>query len=194
MDARFGRWSVPFQFRVLTRRGHARFVWTFDEDTEVVGPMRVRLYIELRGAEDLCCFAGVRKLRTRGRRSRVVGFEGSYGFDRALVAQGMVKASMRAVDASRSLPWLPWHPCTEPAPVGPGEIVPLDIELAPSAALFRAGESLRLDVQGRWFFPTNPLTGQFPAAYERSPAGTCILHCGKEHDAALHVPVRRSTV
>lgn len=179
---RAGESSVAFS----SQRGHARFEWTLAHDTELVGPMWVRLHVEVRDADDVFLFVGVRKLR----HGRVVHFEGSYGFDRALVTQGMCKASMRAADPERSRPWAPFHPCTTPQPLAPGEIVPVDIELAPQATLFRAGETLRLDVQGRWFFPRNPLTGQFPAAYEPSPAGTCVLHTGGAHDAALHVPVR----
>ena len=51
-------------------------------------------------------------------------------------------------------------------------------------------EQLLLDLQGRWFFPTNPVLGQFPARYERSDRGTCVLHMGGQHDAALHLPQR----
>jgi predicted acyl esterase len=54
--------------------------------------------------------------------------------------------------------------------------------------LFRAGEQLRLVVGGRWLCPRNPLTGQFPAAYEASPRGRVILHWGPQHDAHLLVP------
>jgi len=166
------------------RRGRASFAYRFDADTEVVGPMWLRLHVDVRGADDVCMFAGVRKIR----RGSIVGFEGSYGFDRALVTFGMAKASHRAVDPSRSLPWLPFHPDAERQPLAPGEIVALDVELKPSATLFRAGESLRLDIQGRWFFPTNPLTGQFPARYERSAPGECTLHVGGSYDSALNVP------
>jgi predicted acyl esterase len=65
----------------------------------------------------------------------------------------------------------------------------VDISLLPSATLFRKGEQLRLVVQGRWFSARNPLLGQFPAAYERGPRGSCVLHCGGEHGARLRVPV-----
>jgi uncharacterized protein len=106
------------------------------------------------------------------------------------VTFGLAKASHRAVDSERSLPWLPFHPDTEAQPLRRGEIVPLDIELASSATLFRGGEELRLDLQGRWFFPAVPLFGQFPAHYERSARGTCVLHVGRPYDAALHVPQR----
>ena len=50
-----------------------------------------------------------------------------------------------------------------------------NIALGPSATFFRAGETLRLVVAGRWLWPRNPLTGQFPAAYQKGPDGrmTC---------------------
>ncbi|OWY60242.1 hypothetical protein B7486_70230, partial [cyanobacterium TDX16] len=54
--------------------------------------------------------------------------------------------------------------------------------------LFEKGSQLRLDVQGRWFFPTNPLTGQAPARYQHGPDATVLLHTGGTRDAALFVP------
>lgn len=168
-----------------TRHGSLRFVWTLTEDTELTGPMSARLHVEVRDARDVFLFVGVRKLRG----GRPVGFEGSYGFDRDLVTHGMVKASLRAVDPDRSRPGRPWHACERAEPLRRGEIVAVDVALAPSATLFRAGEQLRLDVRGRWFFPRNPLLGQFPAGYERSPRGTCVVHTGGRFDSALHVPV-----
>jgi len=102
----------------------------------------------------------------------------------------MGKPSQRAVDPDRSGPSRPFHPDTAREPLVRGQVVAMDLELRPSATRFRAGEVLRLDVQGRWFFPTNPITGQLPARYERSGRGTCVLHVGGRYDAALHVPRR----
>jgi predicted acyl esterase len=167
-----------------SRRGRATFRWTFDTDTEVVGPMSLRLYVQVQQADDVHLFAGIRKERG----SRVVGFQGSYGFDRDLVTRGWLTASHRSTDPARSLPWLPFHPHNRRQPLAAGEIAPLDVELLPSATLFRAGETLRLDVQGRRFFPRNPLVGQFPAGYQPSPRGRCVLHCGGPHPAALLLP------
>jgi hypothetical protein len=59
----------------------------------------------------------------------------------------------------------------------------------PSATFFRAGETLRLVVAGRWLWPRNPLTGQFPAAYQKGRAGRCSVHWGPERPSRLLVPV-----
>ena len=81
------------------------------------------------------------------------------------------------------------HTHTEEQPLAPGEIVPVDIELLPSATLFRAGDVLRFGVRGRWLFTRNPLTGQFAADYQRGPRTRCVLHTGGDHDSRLRVPL-----
>jgi hypothetical protein len=92
-------------------------------------------------------------------------------------------------DPVHSVPWAPHHTYDEILPLKEGEISSVDITLLPSATVFRKGEQLRLVVQGRWFSTRNPLLGQFPAAYERGPRGTCVLHCGGEHGARQRIPI-----
>ena len=161
------------------------FAWTVPEDVELTGPMSLRLHVAVEGADNACLFVGIRKLRDR----QHVVFEGSYGFGYDLVTRGWLRLSRRRLDPARSEPWRPWLMHQAQEPLAPGEIVPVDIELLPSASLFRRGETLRLDVQGHYFFRKHPLFGQFPAAYERSPRATVVLHCGGAYDARLLVPV-----
>lgn len=169
-----------------TPDGRASFTWPITEDIELSGPMKLRLHVQAQGADDLNLFVGVRKLRD----GRHVVFEGSYGFTYDMVTRGWMKVSHRALDEERSEPWRPVHRHEEPQSLRPGEIVPVEIELLPSATLFRGGEQLRLDVQGRWFFHNDPVMGQFPADYEPSEPATALLHCGGDHhDAHLLVPV-----
>jgi uncharacterized protein len=168
-----------------THSGGARFGWTLGADTEITGPMAVRLFVEVRGGDDVDLFVGVEKWRGQ----RYVPFEGSYGFGRDRITSGWLKASMRALDQSRSRPFEPVPTLDARRPLQPGEVVPIDIPLGPSATLFRAGEQLRLVVAGRWLWARNPLTGQFPSAYEPGPHCTCTLHWGPDHAARLLVPV-----
>jgi predicted acyl esterase len=165
--------------------GRASFIWDAPEDVEITGPMALRLFVEVRGAEDVYLFVGVQKLRA----GRMVPFEGSYGYGFDRVSTGWLKASLRKLDPARSTPWRPAHTYDEFQPLKPGEVVPVDIALLPSATFFRKGEQVRLDVQGRWFSIRNPLFGQFPAAYERGPQGTCVLHCGGDYSARLRIPI-----
>lgn len=168
-----------------TRTGGTRFGWTVPADTEITGPMALRLFIEMEGSDDVDLYVGVEKWRG----AEYVPFEGSYGFGRDRVTTGWMRASMRALDEGASQPHDPVPSYARHQPLTPGQIVAVDIPLGPSATLFRAGGQLRLVVAGRWLWPRNPLTGQFPAAYEKGPPGTCTLHWGPDHPARLLVPI-----
>ena len=168
-----------------TRTGSVSFTWRVPRDTEVTGPMAVRLWVEVQGADDVDLMVGVEKWR----HGTYVPFEGSYGFGRDRVATGWQKASLRELDPDRSTPSEPVPTFARSEPLRPGEVVPVEFALGPSATRFRAGEELRLVVGGRWLWPRNPLTGQFPAHYRPGPGGRCTLHWGPDRPARLLVPV-----
>ncbi|MFE4539988.1 CocE/NonD family hydrolase [Streptomyces scopuliridis] len=167
------------------RRGAVRFGWTVTEDTEITGPMALRLYLEVHGADDMDLVVGVEKWS----QGRFVPFEGSYGYGRDRVATGWQNVALRELDYERSRPFEPVPACLTRKPVTAGEIVPADIALGSSSTLFRTGEQIRLVVAGRWLSPRNPLTGQFPAAYTTRTPGRCTLHWGPDRPAHLLVPV-----
>ena len=162
-----------------------RFGWTVPEDIELTGPMALRLFVSVHGADDLDLFAGVEKWTGAG----YVPFEGSYGFGRDRVATGWLRASLRRLDEQQSRPFDPVPTQDRREPLIAGEIVQADIALGPSATLFRAGEQLRVVVAGRWLWSRNPLTGQFPAAYRRGPRANGRLHWGPARPARLLIPV-----
>jgi uncharacterized protein len=167
-----------------TRSRAAAFSWIVPADIELTGPMAARLWLEVHGCDDVNLFVGVEKWRD----GRFVGFEGSYGYGRDRVTTGWQKASLRALDPELSQPWEPVPKFTEPQPLRIGEVVAVDVALAPSATLFHAGEQLRLVVAGRWLAPRNPLFGNFPASYVCSPRGRVTLHWGPRYDAHLLIP------
>jgi uncharacterized protein len=167
------------------QHGRASFTYRFDVDTNVVGPMLLTLSLSLDGTDDLSVFAGVRKFRN----GEEVTFEGSYGFQGDLVTHGMLLVSHRATDCARSLPYRPFHPHTAHQPLAPEERAQLQIGLHQSATLFRAGDELRLDVQGHWFHDRDPVHGQFPAGYQAESRGVCTLHLGPDDGCSLTIPV-----
>jgi uncharacterized protein len=179
-EAPIAHGSVTFK----TRSRAAVFSWIVRDDVELTGLMSVRLWLDLYGCTDANLFIGVEKWRA----GRFVPFEGSYGYGRNRVTTGWQRVSLRALDRELSRPWEPVPACTDAQPLQAGEIVAVDVALGPSATLFRAGEQLRLVVAGRWLCPRNPLSGQFPAAYQPSPRGRVTLHWGPTHDAHLLVP------
>jgi uncharacterized protein len=175
----------PGSIRFDTATRGVRFAWTLPGVTELTGPMALRLFVEVSSIDDVSLVAGVEKWSG----TNYVPFEGSYGFGRDRITTGWQKASLRALDPFRSRPWEPVPTFDTPQPLRPGEVVPVDIALGPSATSFRGGERLQLVIAGRWLWPHNLLTGQFPAAYERGTRGVCTLHWGPDRAAHLLVPI-----
>ena len=174
--------SVSFR----ARRDAVTFDWTVPEDLDVIGHMAVRLYVELPDGGDVTLFVGVRKLRD-GVEST---FEGSFGFAYDMVTKGWQRAAHRELDEELSMPWQPVHTHRVAELLQPGEIVPVDVALRPQATRFRAGEVLRLEVRGRWFYPRDPIRGQLPTGYRGGADVECQLHCSVERPALLVLGVR----
>lgn len=173
-----------------TRGDAATFTWVVPEDLDVIGHMALRLHVQLVGSglDDAHLFAGVRKVRE----GEEVVFEGSFGFAYDMVSKGWQRVAHRELDEELSTPWQPVHTHRHAEPVVGDEVVAVEIALRPHATRFRAGDELRLEVRGDWFYPRNPVTGQLPTGYQRSDRGSVVLRTGGEHDARLllgHRPV-----
>jgi predicted acyl esterase len=170
-------------------QGSGTFTFQVPKDMELVGPMKLRLYVELVGAFDAHLFVAVSKIgRAGGRATRELRFEGSAGFGWDVVAKGWQRLAHRRVDESRGEPHRPYHPHDRAEPLRAGEIVPVDIEILPSATYFASGDALRLQIQGHWLWRRSMFFGMFPYSYAPSPEGKVILHLGNGRDSHLLVP------
>jgi len=125
-------------------RGRATFDYRFDSATELVGGMKLRVWMSAPDAGDLDVFIAVQKLDAFG---DLTGFPFYAVFEDGPVALGWIRASHREVDEARSKPWQPVLAHRREHPLAPGETVPLDVEILPSGTLFRPGETLRLVIQ-----------------------------------------------
>ncbi len=167
-------------------QGRRRFRWSIPRDLDVVGPMALTLSIVAEDATDANLFVAVRKLH----HGREVHFEGSYGFAGDVVTRGWQRLAHRALDEELSTPLQPVHRHDRVEPLPPGEVVPVHIALLPHATRFRAGDELVVELRGRWLFPRNPLFGQFPAGYRRSPPARLTVHTGGATASTLRLGVR----
>jgi len=167
--------------------GQAEFDLTFEEETEITGYMKLKLWVEARGIHEkdptpvdmiLCCF--VDKLDQAGRSVR---FYGAAGQDQDMVTRGYGRAARRALDPIRSQPHLPVLLNEEDAWLEPGKIVPLEIAFCPSATHFEKGETLRLIIAGR-----DIVYGPIFKKDTTANHGLHMLHFGSEFDAHLLVP------
>ena len=86
---------------------------------DIIGPMALRVHVEVRGAHDVYLFAGVRKLRDGAE----VLFEGTFGFPLDMVTKGWQRAAHRELDERLSTPAQPVHTHERAEPLQPREIV-----------------------------------------------------------------------
>lgn len=173
------------EIRYDATTGAATFDHRFTETTDLIGPMALRLWVEAEDAEDMDLFVAVQKLDEAG---DIVPFSFLNAQEDGPVALGWLRVSHRAVDAQRSTPLRPWHPHDREEPLQPGLAVPVDIEIWPSGTRFRAGESLRLVIQGRDVYEYPPGIVKMAHSKTRN-TGTHVIHAGGRHDSHLLVPV-----
>jgi predicted acyl esterase len=160
------------------------FDYTFQRDTEVTGHMKLRLWVEARGANDMDMFVAVQKFDANG---TYVGFPFFSAQEDGPVALGWLRVSHRALDDARSTAWQPWHKHDREELLTPGEIVPVEIEIWPSSTLFRSNERLRLIIQGSDIYKYGP--GTFTSDHVTRNAGRHVVYCGGQYDSHLLIPV-----
>jgi predicted acyl esterase len=110
-------------------------------------------------------------------------------YDTGPVALGWLRASHRALDAERSTPQQPVHPHTREQRLEAGVPVALEIEIWPSATLFRRGETLRVVVKGSDIYTEAPANLPFCLHQDTRNRGEHILLTGGEYDSHLLIPV-----
>jgi putative CocE/NonD family hydrolase len=168
-----------------TERRRATFDFRFDAPAEVVGGMKLRVWMSAPDGDDMDVFVAVQKLDAYG---DLVGFPFYAVFEDGPVALGWIRASHREVDPARSSPWQPVLAHRRALPLAAGEVVPLEIEILPSGTLFRAGETLRLVIQGRdvYRYPRPLIQALHDDSVNRGPH---VIWAGGDYDSHLLVPV-----
>lgn len=165
--------------------GSLVFDHRFEADTEITGSMALTLWVQTDEAEDIDLFVAIEKLDADGNR---VPFSYQSMFADGPLALGWLRASHRELDPERSTETQPWHPHRRPLPVEHGVPVEVAVEILPSSTLFRAGETLRLVVQGREVYPFHEET--VATEHQRTlNRGAHIVHSGGERASRLTVPV-----
>jgi uncharacterized protein len=170
-----------FQYRPTSRNGKAVFSLRFEQTVELIGSMRLKLWVSTSEGDDLDLFVVLRKLDST--RSEIF-FSGYNGFERDGLAKGWLRASHRELDPSRSTPLRPWHSHTRIQKVHSGDIVPVEIEIWPSATLFETGSTLQLTIQGHD-------AARYPAFGHRKLVnrGWHTIFTGGPYDSSITVPM-----
>ena len=156
------------------------FDYRFEEDTELTGFLKLRLWVEADGHDDMDLFINVQKLSTKGEFLPITIFGEEHPG-----AWGKMRVSRRKLDEKLSTKFQPVqaHTCDEK--LSPGEIVPVDIEIWPTSRIWHKGQQIRVQVAGRYI-----REGWFePLQWEADNKGQHIIHTGGQYDSYLQVPV-----
>jgi len=155
-----------------------------EQEVEVTGPIMLKLWVSST-SDDADLFAIVRNLRPDGTE---VTFPGPQPSDESAVAvaYGWLRLSHRKLDPERSTPYRPYHTHDEIRKVRPGEVVPVEIEILPTSAIFERGHRLVIEVgardDARSFF-------QHDDPRDRIERGTVSLHTGGRFDSHVLLPI-----
>jgi putative CocE/NonD family hydrolase len=149
-------------------------------DTEVTGPLSLRLWVES-SSEDMDIYVTIRNIGPDGKDVYEVGQQG-YPVP---VAKGWLRVSHRELDQDKSRPYRPYHKHQRRLYLRGGEVAPVDVEIWPTSMVFRCGHRIRLDIQPRDGIGSGAYT-HYVADYND---GWNRLHMSAEHEAFLLLPV-----
>jgi len=179
------------------KNGKVEFVITFNQDIEIVGHPKVKLWVEAENHNDMDIFVFLQKLNKNGEQLSVLNVPKNDVVDKALPSRGAtvlrytgsngrLKVSMRHIDESKSTKWIPYFPFDKKDLLKPGEIVQVEIPMLPIGMIFNKGEKLRLVVSGH-----NLMGGQMPNTSEVVPdnKGKHIIHTGGKYNSNLELQI-----
>ncbi len=180
------------------------FCHRFERDVELTGYFSLKLWVEALDTDDTDVYVEVRKLHKNGRRAVARNItppdpavakelerlyragKAQFGMMFFSGAKGMLRASHRATDPTRSLPGRPFHTHDLVQKLKPGEIAPLDIQIWPLGMKWRAGEQVQVIVAGHKL-STAEMPGLTPAATINK--GRVRVHTGGRYDSYLVIPL-----
>jgi hypothetical protein len=174
------------RYAPMSDDGRAVFDYVFAEETEITGHAKLRLWVEAVGASDMDLFVALQKLDRDG---HYVGFVFYATLENGAAALGWLRVSHRETDPVRSRPEQPFHTHEQELPLRAGERVPVEIEIWPSSTLFRAGERLRVVVQGQDVMREGLPGAPFARHENLRNQGTHVIHTGGQYDSHLLVPI-----
>jgi len=173
-----------------------------ESETEITGPIAVKLFASS-STSDSDFFIVMRVFDPTGNE---VVFQGALD-PNTPIAQGWLRASHRALDHDRSLPFRPYHKHLAAEPLTPGEVYELDVEVWPTCIVVPRGYQVALTVRGKDYEFGGDL-GEFAKTFHYAskgcgpfvhadpvdrPAevfgGTVTIHAGGRHQSYLLVPI-----
>jgi uncharacterized protein len=164
---------------------NARFEFEFEQKTELTGYMKLKLWVQAHGSDDMDLFVAIQKI---DRCNEIVPFPYFSCHDDGPVALGWLRVSHRELDQEKSTSYQPYYKHKRELKLKDAEIVPVEIEIWPSGTLFEPGEKLRIVVQGSDIY-TYPDEMNSIGHVSTVNRGEHVIYTGGRYDSHLLVPV-----
>jgi predicted acyl esterase len=152
------------------------------EDIEISGYMKLHLWVECRGHDNMDLFPWVLKLGQEKEYLPVecmgAPFRGAWGF---------LRCSHRDLDP-RATDFQPIHAHSKREPMKPGEIFPVDLEFYPHSRVWHKGEYIQVLLAGR-FIKTEWFHDVAMNHEVDNGNGKHVIHTGGKYDSYLQIPV-----
>ena len=164
----------------------AIFKMKFDKDVQMAGHFKARLWVSADGNDDLDLFVALKKYDRQGNELFMADMD---NIENGVVASGWLRVSHRELDPAKSTPLQPVLKHTKIQKLKEGEIVPVEIEIWPTAIMFHTGESLALVVKGSDIV-TEYLPPRFRSEHKDTiNKGMHNIYTGGKYDSHLLLPV-----
>ena len=149
------------------------------EDTEVIGPIVLKLYASSTD-DDIFWIITLQEVDREG--------------NEKTLTRGWLRGTHREIDAARSRPWAPYHPHAKPAHLVPGKIYEFDISLMPTANLFKAGSRFKIKISGKDDEPKHTLDAIAGGhLWRQSPSRITVYH-DPHHPSQLLLPITKGNI
>ncbi len=160
--------------------GQAEFDMAFNEDTELTGYMKLVMYVEADGHDDMDMFVNIQKADEDGNWLPWHTLDEPHPG-----AWGKCRVSMRELDEKLSTKFNPVLKCKNVQKLAKGEVAKVEIAIVPSARIWHKGQKLRIQVAGRYI-----REGWFePLSWDTENVGNHIIHTGGQYESYIQVPV-----
>lgn len=159
------------------------FEYTFKEDTEICGYLKMHMNIECRGYDNMDMFIWIKKHKADGEFVPVDCMKEPYRG-----AWGYFRGARRELDPVWSTDFQPVQAHRKDEPMERGVIYPVDIEIWPHGRFWHRGEKLRVEISGK-FIKSEWYEEQHMDWLDDNGDGKHVFHTGGNYQSYLQIPV-----
>jgi len=152
---------------------------SFVEKTEVIGPVSLTLYASTPG-NDILWFISLWEINPEG--------------NKRLLTKGWLRGSQRETDPVKSKPWKPYHTHLKRDPLVSGEIYEFNIEILPTANLFRRDSRLELKITCKDDKPEHALQAVGAGHIKSQASSRITVYHNEDYPSHLLLPITKGNV